>query len=210
VLTIADVHFQPWVGSEYERSTHRLLLVGEGHYLDQTELRYDTPTLTQEIICRVRDGTQVLPFYTRTASTVIGTAHFGPEDRSKFWNRVAFYNYVPMVAGSKARERPSAYMWTAAIAPFCSVLTSLQPRCVLVLGQGVWNAIQLGAGWSSNDGEQKEKAIRLWHSPDRNPHFATWIAHPSSFGYSRVKWSARVQALFAAEDATGARHRADA
>jgi hypothetical protein len=210
MLTTSDPHFLPWVGSDYEGSKRRLLLIGEGHYLSKLEMQYDTPTLTQEIIRRVRDGSQVLPFYTRAASTVLGTEHVAPHERSEFWDRVAFYNYIPMVAAPKARERPSLEMWAAAIAPLCAVLARLRPHCVLVLGQSVWNRIRLEDGWSSQSGEHKEKAIRIWNSPNCDSSFATWTAHPSSFGYSRTKWTARVEALFAAQDKADAGCHADA
>lgn len=193
-------HFQPWVGSGYCDSIHRLLLVGEGHYLSQSELVYDTPTLTKEIIGRVRDGTQVLPFYTRTASTVLDVNYLGSNERTEFWDTVAFYNYIPKVAASRARERPSAEMWASAPGPFCAVLTALRPRCVLVLGKSLWNAIRFIDGWSSRASEQADLAIRIWGSPDGHDVFATWIAHPSSFGYSRMKWSPRAKALFGAEE----------
>jgi hypothetical protein len=210
VLSTHEPHFQPWVGTDYVGSIHRLLLIGEGHYLTQAEKHYDTPSLTQEIIGRVRNGTQILPFYTRVASTVRGQDHLGSDERAEFWDRVAFYNYIPMVAASRARRRPSPDMWASAIAPFCAVVTRLRPRYVLVLGKSVWNSIRFEDGWSSRGGDQGEKAIRIWSSPNRGDSFATWIAHPSSFGYSRSKWSARVQALFAAQDTAVAGYHADA
>lgn len=193
-------HFQPWVGSGYTDSAHRLLLLGEGHYLTESESRYDTPTLTKEIVGRVRDGTHVLPFYTRTASTVLGVKSLGSDERISFWDRVAFYNYIPGVAASRARERPSSEMWAAAPAPFCAVLTQLRPRCVLVLGKSMWNAIRFADGRSSGTCERADAAVRLWRSPAVDDMFATWIAHPSSFGYSRMKWSLRAAALLAAQE----------
>ena len=203
--TTREPHFQPWVGVKYEESPSRLLLVGEGHYLPATELQYDRSTLTQEIVGRIRTGDQVLPFYTRAATTVLDAEQLGSEERATFWEQVAFYNYIPMIAASEARQRPSPEMWAAGIAPFGEVLTRLRPHCVLVLGKSVWNSIRLEEGWSSRGGEQDDEAIRLWNSPGGVSCFATWTAHPSSFGYSRSKWSARIQALFGAQTAANAR-----
>lgn len=203
VAGTSQPHFQPWEGSGYSDSAHRLLLVGEGHYLPESESRYDTPTLTKEIVGRVRDGTQVLPFYTRTAPTVLGALgakSLGSNERITFWNRVAFYNYIPGIVASQARQRPTSEMWAAAPAPFCAVLTKLRPHCVLVLGKSLWNAIRFVDGWSSATCENADAAVRLWHSPADDDMFATWIAHPSSFGYSRMKWSLRAAALFAAQE----------
>ena len=193
---VPDVHFQPWQGVEYGGSTlgaKRLLVLGEAHYDDRPE--YDVPQLTREVVSRQCDRTQPLPFFTKAAG-LLAAASGG--SASAVWPSVAFYNYIPMFAGTAPGQRPTDAMWRAAVAPFRAVIDTVAPARVLVLGVDVWNHLEIPK--SVIAGLDPDQAIRRWRFDDGPEILATWIHHPSSVGFSPALWLDRVRRLLEAPD----------
>ncbi len=140
------VRFEPWIGREYESVVGaRWLLLGESHY---GEPGTETPEFTKDVV-RELVFTKRYSYFTKIAKLVLGQSpgHFlTDEDLHKFWDRVAFYNYVQSLVGTAARIRPTQSMWAAAQAPFLEVLGTLRPTHILVLGWELWRFLPLGSG----------------------------------------------------------------
>jgi hypothetical protein len=168
-----------------------LLLLGESHY---AEACYDTPSLTREVIERVRTGVETARLFTRVCRLVDGIGPLDDARRRRFWDGVAFYNFVPELVGTGARQRPTAAMWARGPAALALVLDALQPTHVLALGQTLWNHVTLPSGWCSRE-MADGSAIRSWEPPGGRPVFATWVNHPSSNGFAVAKWRDRVEDL---------------
>jgi hypothetical protein len=182
----------PWVGDRWQSSSPRLLLLGDSHYL--TDLADDSPELTRDIVRGVRDGQRVIPFYAKAAALVDGQVASSPDGRHAFWNRVAFFNYVPTTVGTVFDAVPTPAMWEAGSPRFIALLEELRPTHVLSLGQRQWNHITFPSGWTSIP-TVEQPDVRHWRSPEGFRIAATWVNHPSSRGFSVAKWNERVKSL---------------
>jgi len=195
-VTTATRGHEPWKGSAYHTAQHRVLLLGEAHYL--TDFADDSPSLTRDIVRDVRDGERRLPFYSKAAALVGGAEADSPEGRAAVWDRLAFFNYIPGVVDHVSNTVPTTEMWAAAIPRLFTLLAELAPTHVLSLGQRQWNHIAFPAGWSTVAVQGNPDAqVRRWMAPDGHTMIATWVNHPSSPGFSTAKWRGRVRALLA-------------
>lgn len=189
---MSDLLHNPWVGTEWRSASPRLLLLGDSHYL--TDPSDDSANLTCDIVGGVRDGTRSISFYSKVAHLVGGRDATTPDGRHKFWNGVAFCNFVPITVGTTFDAIPSPAMWEAGAQRFIPLLAELTPTHVLSLGQRQWNRIAFPEGWTSTPiaGQQH---LRYWQSHPGLCIAATWINHPSSRGFSAAKWAERVTSL---------------
>ena len=128
------VTFHPWVGANFGRESRfgvRLLVLGESHYDNDPE--YSDCGFTQEV---VRDWGQNhrQQFFTKIAKVLLGHREWINDDvRSEIWEHTAFYDFVQSVV-SAPRAPPKSRQWCEAQAPFNTVLKSLKPDAVLILG----------------------------------------------------------------------------
>lgn len=191
-------HFEPWVGNSFgvgPVGSKRLLILGEAHYSDQAA--DDRPSLTKELVGDVRNGRRSISFFTKLGSLLTSIDPHNPDPRG-IWDQVAFYNFIQGFAASEARVRPTPAMWEAGLGPFSTVLRGMQPNRVLVTGIDLWNALsqQFMPGWMSvRAHEDDSQPVFSWSSATDTPIRATWIEHPSSFGFSGAAWSDRLAAL---------------
>lgn len=132
--------YAPWIGLNYRTANPRVMLVGESHYVSNPS--DDAPTLTCDIVEAVRDGQRSLAFYSKVARLIGGEAAATPEGRVAFWNRVVFFNYVPMSVGQWFNAVPTDTMWQAAGPRFTTLLLDLSPTHVVSLGKRQWNRIE--------------------------------------------------------------------
>ena len=165
------VTFHPWVGEQYGRESRfgvRLIVVGESHYDEDPE--FSDAGFTQEVV-RIWGQRKRARFFTVTAKVLRGSAGWIDDDaRSEIWEHLAFYNFVQSVVVPGPRTPPSFRQWCEAQTPFKTVLRSLEPDAVLVLG---WRL-----------------AEHVLHRPE-SVSFET-IAHPSS---SHVRYEEAIPAF---------------
>jgi hypothetical protein len=81
-------------GSFYEKGVDglRTMVIGHSHYIWDGEV--DRKNLTQEVLDRVRLGSERLRFFTSVARA------FGHEPEA-FFDKVAFFNFIPTVVASQ-------------------------------------------------------------------------------------------------------------
>jgi len=107
------MNFRPWIGKRYEKRELfglRTLLLGESHYGEPGEENED---FTIDVV-RYWGQKQRLRFFTITAKFLLGKAAgewLSDEERSDFWEKVVFYNYVQEFVGGGSRIRPTSEMW---------------------------------------------------------------------------------------------------
>lgn len=127
--------FDPWIGKLYWAEGLfgvRVLVLGESHYGDPGD---EYLKFTQEVV-REWATEKRLAFFTKAAKLVLGRGAgiwLTDKERTNFWERVAFYNYVQSFLPA-ARYRPTQNMWDAAKKPFSQLLEELSPQVILVLG----------------------------------------------------------------------------
>jgi hypothetical protein len=180
--------FKPWVGKNYVRG-EGLLLVGEAHYGPSDLASESTISFTQAFI----DG-ENHKFWTNIMQVVDGMPYAGI-DRARFWNDVAFYNFVQQSVGESAGTAPTAEMLELGSAPFFSVVEELQPRRILVLSSRMWQALPNGAGRAGPNIGQRETERETWLYPQPSGEaLASSIPHPSLY-FSWQKWHPVVEQL---------------
>jgi hypothetical protein len=184
--------YMPWKGDIYESSSPRLLLLGESHYGDAAEHGNATIQLTQDYI----SGEMNHRFWTDTMNAVRGKPS-SVEDRTTFWQSVAFYNFVQKSAGASAGIAPTKEMFDASVEAFFTMLDELKPRAILVLSTRLWNNLP-GTGHRSQEGpllEDGGKTRSTWiYNHTDGQALATWIPHPSLY-FSWRRWHPWIEAL---------------
>jgi hypothetical protein len=198
VIAEAPLFFEPWVGPQYRSAgldRCRLLILGESHYGSE---KWDPPgEFTRAVIKRWAIDGPTGRFFTVTCRLVRGGEIPSVEQRTSFWNSVAFFNYVQDWVGEQPRDRPKPEQWAKSAEPFRRVLRELQPHAILVLGQDLW--------WHVSQAVTPAKPA---HAPAGSPlselpgfepkPLACAVNHPSSAGFQYEKWRPSVDALLRA------------
>ena len=145
----------------------RLVVLGESHYHE--DLEFSEPGFTQDVV-RTWGQQQRHRFFTVIAKVLRGSEDWIDDaTRGEMWEHVAFYNFVQSVVLGP-RTPPTFRQWCEAQTPFESVIQSLEPDAVLLLG---WRL-----------------AEHILRQPE-DVSFGT-IAHPSS---SRVRYEEAIPAF---------------
>jgi hypothetical protein len=156
--------FHPWIGTNYDASLPKILVLGESHYgvviNDQ---------LTKHVVNDWGIGNEgSRRFFTLIAKIISGKpdANLSKAEKSEFWHKVAFYNYVQEFVAEGPRVRPTPKMWEDAKEPFKAVLKQYTPDIVIVLG------INLGGH------------IKAYESEITGTSFC-YLRHPSGRGFNK-------------------------
>jgi hypothetical protein len=170
--------FDPWIGQHYSTvglNGLRILILGEAHYGEPGE---EDPNFTKVIVKKCAQDER-FRFFTVTQKIVSGvTGYITDEMRKRFWEYVAFYNFIQEFPGSKPRIRPTDKMWSEAKEPYAQTLDELKPDVVIVLGSGLAGRLP-----------KIENSIAF-----------CYIHHPASCGFNQV--SAIIEVKKAYEFAT--------
>lgn len=189
------IRFHPWVGSRYRSGgpwKRRLLVLGESHYSGN---KREPRTLTQDLTLGYIHGRHSHPFWTRTAQVVTGEP-VDRLDRSGFWNSVAFHNYVQEIVARSPRRAPTADAWRRSEQPFHEVLRALKPDVILVLGVRLWSWLpDTGRNESPITMDSRERDCYSYPTARGRRAMATFINHPSSFGFRWQDWHPVVERL---------------
>jgi hypothetical protein len=173
------------VGQSYDADGffgRRVLILGESHY-GTTE--QETASFTRECVESLAKAASGHRFFTVVAKLLLGAppgVSLSRDQRTWFWDRVAFYNYIQAFPSHTSRVRPTGEMWSAAAQCFPALLQRLRPDFVLVLG--------------------RELAERIPRIPP--PTTVCAIPHPSSFGFQQTLWSKNVQVALHSPTVAGA------
>jgi hypothetical protein len=134
----------PWVGKNYHYPKyllHRTLVLGESNFTELENFKSDLVincVLNDMSIdpTEERDTSGFCRFSTKIRRIVFGRDEtIGP---NRFWQDVAFYNFVQSLVGDKSRIRPTQEMWEGSVPAFIEVVLSLQPSRIFVLGKANW------------------------------------------------------------------------
>ena len=127
----------PWIGQSYANGGFegkRVLILGESHYrpIEQKIQDFSMNVVKWHVYTkRVRVFTKVQKIL---AAIPVGKP-VSDDQRSAFWESVAFDNYIQTSVGERSRIRPSPEMWEAAEKPFLQTLNTLKPEFLIVLGK---------------------------------------------------------------------------
>jgi len=139
---VSAVRFAPWVGQHYATGGFRdlrVLIVSESFYGD---CRYERPDVAAELIKALALGLR----NQHTRGKVARHLHyakifasmnnrrtagvFNREQRTDFWSRVAYFNFIQQFL-EESREEPPAIAWARGKPAFAEVMQVLQPELVV-------------------------------------------------------------------------------
>ena len=110
-----------WIGSSYQESSPKVLILGESDYGGTDRL--------EKYIPQWLDGEPHDQTFARISNSFAASI-----TRDQFWQTIAFYNFVPGMVGEERKDRPTKAMYMQAKVVLPEVLSILNPDGVLVLG----------------------------------------------------------------------------
>ena len=187
------VRLAPWIGKNYRTTGFagkRILALGESHYCENASDA--TEDITRKVIADLFDPQSkheaYMNTYTKFAKALLGCRALTFEDKERFWNSVAFYNYVqfPM---SRPRMVPSRGNFKNSEAAFFEVLEMLSPDIVIVWGHRLYNNLPQGGLQGDDLRASDGHWIETWRYflSDRKEVKVVPIMHPSS-SFSPEYW----------------------
>lgn len=138
----------PWIGRHFGRSRlfngARVLILGHSHYEWCEACKPGRPPEEQKRLtcyCVAERAIAHENAYDRhwpnIENSFIGKAANG-EERQRFWNSVAYANYVLRIL-REPKANPTADMWNEAEKAFFPLLDHVAPDRLFVLGEAVWS-----------------------------------------------------------------------
>lgn len=181
-------YVNPWIGDRY--ATDRLLVLGESAY---NEADPSKPVLPQDSVSGVLnrlDGKGPAQkwhrHFKRTFHSVEGPeAIWSFQTANRFFNEIAYTNYIQTSVGPAACYRPRPEQWVEARRPFRELLENLRPQYLLILGFSVWRDIILEFKIPKAEFETYRL---LLDDKTASQTLISVIPHPSS--WSRMKYTA--------------------
>jgi hypothetical protein len=138
----------PFVGEQYSNPDNmfggaRIMILGEAHYSKDYPIGADVPEMTQGVIQMHLSGHlgRNSLFFKRVERLMTGSwrNESGEFDKAAFWQSVIFQNYVPVIAGTKPRDRPATWMWAGrAEEEYRANVKKHEVEIVLVCGTELW------------------------------------------------------------------------
>ncbi|WP_126970611.1 hypothetical protein [Gynurincola endophyticus] len=201
ISNITGLHFQPYVGKEYEISG-KILLIGESHYLDEDlddnddcSSGYDN--FTRTTIGDFMEGTlpQKIKFF-RNIGLLFG------ENEKDIWPKIAFANAM-QIGLSKAKSQPQRRHIESIPSAYQLLLNNLKPNKVIVLSKRMWNNwIPEENGYYLSNNKVEGKVSTTWkYKYEGGECIATGIAHPSwMFGDTYRNWRPFVKSFLEMDD----------
>lgn len=143
---------RPWIGSHYKEGWEgvRLLVLGESSYGDKSTAPYVL------VMHHIKDGTgHWCRTYTRFLHLLDhqNSNLSDAEQRTKIWDRLAFYNYLTAAAGMRPRTPPPEESWGKSEPALFGFLETLDPPPdgVIVWGYRLWYALGKSCRFSERD-----------------------------------------------------------
>lgn len=133
-----SLQWLPFIGKEYLTSFHKVIIIGESHYVpkDEDPEFYLRNTWTREFI--LKDGLQIKPWNSserknnlirEVERTLVG------EEQNTFWNTVAYFNLIQRLLPSiKGQDRPTYEDIVEGLKTFKKVFPVLNPDFILFCG----------------------------------------------------------------------------
>lgn len=128
---IEGIHFQPWIGAEYESNPNgKILLLGESHYITEEDVEgFSTTSVINNFLAKEK---MITHFFTRIALL------FKEKYPTDFGDHIAFANLIQNGLAEPASQPEQKDIDTVKPA-FKILLDSLTPKKVVVLSKRMWD-----------------------------------------------------------------------
>lgn len=123
------LYFKPWVGSQFAKQKHPLLLLGESHY---DKYGNTSPNFTCELVQEMIDGERY-PYFVRVATLL-------DKHPNEMWDNIAFSNiFQRMMANGSAQ--PTTSDWNTVADNFEEIVNYVKPQRLLVMSKRLWEKL---------------------------------------------------------------------
>jgi len=146
---MSEIAFEPYTGPKYDSAHCRLLIVGESHYDEPSDIPLES---TRTVVEKWRSGEWNVR-YLMVASRIITGKEAHEVDRQTALDEMAFYNFVQTMM--RKGERPTKQQAQASKGAFLEVLHRLSPTHITMGSYFAWEntpADQCRTGHVSLDG----------------------------------------------------------
>ena len=137
LLAIENLKWLPWVGNEYFDSEHRILIVGESHYLTGSKsnrLEAEKLNFTLNVIQTFCiDHRELQPTFDNLNRCLFGKKNPKKKVRTEMWKQLAFYNFVQRPMES-IDERPTNEDLKTGWKVFAELIKILKPTHCIFIG----------------------------------------------------------------------------
>jgi len=185
------IRFKPYVGENYHSQEFKVLVLGESHYLNDTDYadyvasKQRIELITQNVLNDYLHYKKTGEGYHRWMNTFTRFANvyadktLSSAEVLEFWNSISFYNYVqsPMNA---SRQSPSGEDFSKSIDAFKQVVKELKPDIVFFWGYRLWNNYPKEYYFEIEGEHRKIYYLKI----DRNIPFMV-NPHPSSSSFNK-------------------------
>ncbi len=135
---MSEIVFEPYTGCKYDSARCRLLIVGESHYDEPSDIPLES---TRTVVERWRSGEWNVR-YLMVASRIITGKEAHEVDRQTALDEVAFYNFVQTMM--RKGERPTEQQAQASQGAFLEVLHLLSPTHIIMGSYFAWESAPAG------------------------------------------------------------------
>ena len=195
---IADLKWLPWVGENYNDNNIRILVVGESHYHDNTQQTINSShstSFTREVVndLAINSLNKRSPFFQNFHLALLETNEF---DSTKFWNQVAFYNFIqkPMTT---SMGRPPRQDFVDGWKVFFETIRILKPTLCIFVGTTAANYYSnsikspfykdFEIQWNDRIGNAYAKSTELYDESG-NSTKVVFIKHTSKY-FNWMNWN---------------------
>lgn len=199
---IDELRWLPWIGTNYNKATNKLLLVGESHYAQNKDGSVDQncyndflndKQTTRVIINSLVNKENNWNLFKNTYTAILGKNEI---DTKSFWSNVSFYNFIQRPMNTRKLDGPSKKDYIDGWNVFFELLKTIKPTHCIFLGNSGANYLNTPLSEKkieiSEINLSDEKIGRCWGKfaqiiYDDFPVKLTFIRHPSSY-FSPNKW----------------------
>lgn len=197
--TNKTINFYPWVGENFQEGLagKKILILGESHYCkeqlaeggvcypccqrDKMTEKLGCFSQTEDVIDSYIDtysGESYLQTFLCFERAVCGR-EISKEERAKFWNHVAFYNYIQYSQGGPRLPLQEAEDSSNA---FKAVLETLMPDCIVIWGvDKLWNRLPDWGGNETKISIDNGDSVKVWNYTINGKNIpAMAVHHPST------------------------------
>jgi len=144
------IRFEPYVGKKYISNDFKILVLGESHYLNETEflafinndesVKHTTKNVVERYL-NYKKGISPIEKWMQTFtkfSNVLSEESNLNQNSIEFWENIAFYNYVQYPTKAP-RISPNINEFKNSFESFVNIVNELKPNIIYFWGHRLWN-----------------------------------------------------------------------
>jgi hypothetical protein len=146
---MTKIRFKPFVGSQYNNTNCRILILGESHYLcgdDLLDYENNEPyiqNITQNVVLEFLNYKNNKTSFQKWMNTftkfgnIVSNKNLNTMETIDFWNSCSFYNFVQYPT-TGPRISPTKEQFKNSLDAFLKISDELKPNVIFIWGYRLW------------------------------------------------------------------------